>query len=680
MRAGSAGTLYDPRNTDTVDRAGASGDLDGIVAARVPAPAVVPPGPRRAGPIVAGLAGLGAAAAVVATVVGRTVYPHGSVNHDEPMYVFQARLLLRGHLSLPASFAPFRPWASGIREGRVVPKYTPVWPAVLAAGSRLGSMRVGPAFAAAACVVLLAVLGHELFDRWATGFVAAAFLLLSPMFLVQSGTYLPYVFQLALDLAIALLVVASLRRLPRDGHIPRRRGIVAALVAAGALTGVALFARPYDAVLLVAPLACGAAIVLRDRLGALAKCAGIAAAGAALPVAALLACNAVLMGAPLRSTFSVTGPFDKLGFGRRGVFATSAFQFEHTDARISVQRTLLQLPGWTFGGVFVVALACYGLWRHRGAGAAMWSIVAIGASFTAGYAFFWSPYSIVALWSGARTMGPFYHLALLVPLVLLGAAGLVALVERQRLLGAACAAVLVAVSSFTIVTRFERNLEVTQQYRSVERLVDRADLHDAVLFMDDRGESGFESAAPFLENRPSLRQPVIYAVEAGAGDFAVIDRYPSRAIARMRTELRAGDPLLDPTRFVERLRIERGASVTLRVHVVNTTGAALVRSTLSIGSAQQVTTLDTASRHGETYETRWTLHASVLPVATGIVDVGLELTGATGNPDRYRIEIPYRIVDGDLEVLLPGIAQHLFTFGAPQWLNQQSDATFSLLG
>ena len=90
-----------------------------------------------------------------------------------------------------------------------------------------------------------------------------------------------------------------------------------------------------------------------------------------------------------------------------------------------VRASLLQFPGWTLGGVVLVGLALYGLWRNRRAGAAVWSIVAIGLSFVIGYAFFWSPYSIVKLWPGARTMGPFYHLPLLIPLAVFAAAGLV---------------------------------------------------------------------------------------------------------------------------------------------------------------------------------------------------------------------------------------------------------------
>ncbi len=58
-------------------------------------------------PGVRGLLGLSVAAAAAAMIIGRFVYPLGSINNDERMYVFSARLLGRGHLTLPSSFAPF---------------------------------------------------------------------------------------------------------------------------------------------------------------------------------------------------------------------------------------------------------------------------------------------------------------------------------------------------------------------------------------------------------------------------------------------------------------------------------------------------------------------------------------------------------------------------------------------
>jgi hypothetical protein len=633
-----------------------------------------------------GLAGLALIAFVAAVSVGRWLYPLGSVNHDEPMYTFEARLLLHGHLTWPASYAPFRPWASGVRHGRLVLKYTPVWPAVLAIGDRLGSTRIGPAAGAAGAVVLTGLLGRELFGRWAVGLLAAAVLVLSPLFVLQAATYLPYLFQLVLDLAVALLVLGALRRWPVQGKAPTR--VVVRLCAGGAVWGIALFARPYDAVLLAVPIACAAVASAWRYPRRLLTWGACSALGAAIPVAALLAYNGVLMGSPLRSTFSITSANDTLGFGTRGVFRTSAFGYTPANARFSVEQSLSQLPGWTFGGVLLVVVALYGLWHHRRRGFDVWAIAGLAASFTLGYALFWSPYSIVKLWPGARTMGPFYHLPLLIPLVVFAAAGLVTIFDRNRVIGGVTVGALVVVTVIAAGPRLDRNRNVTRQYQAVERLVGDARLGRAVLFTDDRGTLGFESAAPFLENDATLRQPVVYALDAGPADFAVLAAFPDRTAARMRAELRPGDSLLDPTRFVERLHVESGAEVTLHFRVVNTVGAPTVVTTLRIGTANRAVVLDRSSTRGATYNVTWTIvagphvaHAAPtvvsVPNASGEVAIEADFDARGHAPQRYELQYPYIADVVRLSLLTPGWGRYLFQYRAPTWLNQDVSPTLA---
>ncbi len=622
------------------------------------------------------LAGFGCIGFAGALIVGRRLYPLGSLNHDEPMYVFQARLLAHGHLTLPASFAPYRPWASGVRNGHLVMKYTPVWPAVLAIGKVFGSMRVGAGLAAAGAVVFAGLLAREMFGRWREALLAAMVLVCSPLFFLQSGTYLPYVFQLALATAIVWLVVGAVRE---DAGSRRMR---VRLVIAGVVWGLALFARQFDAVLLVIPLVVAAVIASRREPRRLLVWAGWSALGAAVPVMALLVYNAALMGNPLRNTFTITGPNDALGFGTRGVFTSSSFPFKAADARMSVERNLVQLPGWTFGGLLLVVAAGYGVWRSRKHTFAVWALGGIAVSFTVGYAFFWSPYSIVKLWPGARMLGPFYHLALLIPLVVFGAAGIGALFDRGRALGAVVVVAFAVVTAFGTVTRVDRNRHVTDAYRSVDRLVDDAHLGRAVLFLGDRGEAGFQSAAPFLENTPTLsHQKVVYAVENGPGDLDVLTQFPDRAGARLRSELRPGDQLLSPTRFIEPVHVARGRAVTLHFRIVNTVGTPTVMTRLDLGdNANQSMTLDTASHKGETYNVTWTLttetsktsapNVVAVPPASGTATVEADFVSATGKIEYYERQYPYIAGANGLAVLTPGIGRYYFQYTSSVWLNQ----------
>ncbi len=552
-------------------------------------------------------------------------------------------------------------------------------------GNKLGSLRLGSAATAAAAVALIGVLGRDMFGRWTEGLLAAVFLALSPIFFLQSGTYLPYVFQLVLELSVIVLVCGALRRCGREG--PVTRPVIARLFAGGALWGVACFARPYDGMLLLVPIVATAAISMRRQPRLLFATAAWGALGAVVPIVAWLSFNTVLMGSPLRNTFTITGPTDQLGFGLRGVFSTSAFHFTPGDGRVSFEQNLWQFPGWSFGGVLLVALALFGLWRSRRTGLELWVILGLAASFAIGYAFFWSPYSIVKLWPGSDTMGPFYHLPILVPLALLGAAGLGAILDRNRVLGVVTLLVLVAVTAASVGAKVDRNQVVTRRYQAVEKLVDQAHLKHAVLFVEDRGANGFESASPFLENRPSLGQSVIYALDDGAADLAVMDRFPNRTGAVMRTEHRPGDPLLKPTRFVERLHVERASTIVLRFHVVNTTGSPVVLSTLHVGGVTRTAVLDTSSSKNAAYDISWTLEAPalgansgtklVVPSTNGSVEVEADFTSPGRASSRYQLQYWYSADHDHVRLLGPGRGRYLFQYQAPIWLNQDINPTLS---
>ena len=101
-------------------------------------------------------------AGLASLAVSRLVFPHFSTNNDEPVYVFQARLLLQRHLTLPVTVDTpfFRPWMSGEVGDRLTMVFPPVFPALLAVGQAvLGSMRAVLALLAVAGVALVAALG-----------------------------------------------------------------------------------------------------------------------------------------------------------------------------------------------------------------------------------------------------------------------------------------------------------------------------------------------------------------------------------------------------------------------------------------------------------------------------------------------------------------------------------------
>ncbi|MDQ1460736.1 MAG: hypothetical protein QOI08_2220 [Actinomycetota bacterium] len=134
--------------------------------------------------VVSGLAG---GAALLARA---NLFPLMSGDADEPVYVYQGRMLTHGHVTLSAATHAefFHPWLFGRHGSRLFSQYQPGWPAVIALGHLLGDERVALVVAAIAAVAGTWFLAQEIAPG--SGGFAAAVLLLSPMFVVDAGLYL----------------------------------------------------------------------------------------------------------------------------------------------------------------------------------------------------------------------------------------------------------------------------------------------------------------------------------------------------------------------------------------------------------------------------------------------------------------------------------------------------------
>jgi hypothetical protein len=600
------------------------------------------------------------------------LFPLYSVNRDDSVYVAMARLLEHGHVTLPAAEHEFfRPWASAVLGDRVVLKYTPPWPSVLAAADLVtGTPRIGLGFTAAATVVVMALFAAAVLRDRTAGIVAGALLALSPLFVFQSATYLPYVFQLFLELSFATLLLTGLRR--RSS---------ARLVTAGAVLGVAAFARPFDAALFALPFL--AFVVLTVRGGRPAgdedrrTWAGVIArvgVGVLPLLVVVLAYNASVMGSPLRLPYTATGAQDGFGFGRRGVFPQFTIPFGRRDGVAGTASNLHWLPSWTFGGIVLVALAVLGLMRTTGR--ARWAVAGLALIVPLGYLPFWGPYAMSLLWNGLQSLGPYYHLPVLVPLATFGAASLCTLWRRSsawaRPLSGVLVTSMVVLTALALPDKVAVNGAIRDDYRAVQRFVDSRQLRDAVLLLPRRGDLGFVSSTPFLENDPSLNQPVLYAEDRGAENFELLDRYPGRSLYRLSEDLAPGETT-GGRLSLDLLHVDAGPEVSLKLRLTNPTDRPVAVAYVTDGRQVWSRTLDEASSHGRAYEVVWTIPAPEAAMSpggdgvrlphgptAGVLAVGVDLRApgeAAGSPGRrWEQRLAYRLVDGAarVELLEPG--------------------------
>jgi len=480
-------------------------------------------------------------------VVGSSwVFPELSANSDEGVYLLQADAIAAGRLAPDAPAQDpeaYLPWFAVVRDSSYVVKYTPVHAAVLAAADvGFGSPRVALAAIAATQVVLITALARELGARRNAALLAAALFVISPIALLLSITFLAYGTSLVLLLATTLAALRAVRRRSR-----------AAAAVAGALWGVATFARPYDGVLVALIVVAGVAFAMRRQVRDLAAPFAWALVGAVAPVVLFLLYNRAATGDLLQLPFTQLDPRDRLGFGLRAALPTDA-PLDYTPARAvaALGRNLLLLVAWTGGGLLTCALAIEALARRRLRGGAV--LVALLAVWPAGYLLFWGTYLTAYVWDGALFLGPYYYFPMVAALAIAAAVTLGELWRRRPLSGLVAAAGAVVLSAAVAVPALRDQLDRTSQRVAVADAVAANVGHDALVFVPPLYGNYLQNPFSFLRNTAELDGEIVYALDRGdAANRAV------QAAHRARTAYRLvlGNGWSDQPGFQPDVRIER---------------------------------------------------------------------------------------------------------------------------
>jgi hypothetical protein len=487
-----------------------------------------------------------------AFVVAHELFPDRSPNNDEAVYVYQAEILRSGHLTLPvdANTDFVRPWMSGTHDGHLVMVFQPVFPAVLALSDLLfGSMRVAVALIAAACIPLAYRLTTVLLDDERAGVVAAVLFAASPLVIVHSGLYLEYLFAVALEMGVLLLVAGAV---PGDDRrdarpIPAGRGRTARLTFAGLLHGVLFFTRPLEAIVLGIVVVVYLALARRP-LASVARSVRSIIVGA-LPIVVLcLAYNAATTGNPLRFPLWATGGDNAFGFGPRKIAAGSPVtDFRLHDAWFALRVNLRAFPHWFAGGLVSIGFAAYGtvqLWR-AGRRSVVLTLAALSVLVPLAYFSYWG--NLLIAMRGRSLFGPHYYLALLIPAVVVTSAGIVDVARRGRHLAVGAMAIaLVFGSGIEVGAKVDANQQardrISEELEAVRDTVDArssstdaAPVADAVVIVP-AGRDGAYLMHPrgAMGNHPSLRGPLLYAVDLQARNNDLPERFPGRTLYRFQ--------------------------------------------------------------------------------------------------------------------------------------------------
>jgi hypothetical protein len=552
---------------------------------------------------VATVAIIGVVAGAIALVAKAVLFPLMSGDADEPVYVYQARMLAQGHATLPARLHAefFSPWLFGRRGDRLFSQYQPGWPAVIAVAHVLGNEQIALVIAAASAAIATWFLAREI-DARAAVFAVALFVL-SPIFVVHSALYLSYLWTSALVVGGVAAALAGIRT--------RKAAVWAAC---GVLFGVAQLTRPYDALIVAVPtIVFVAFVLLRRRERAAVRTAAVWFAAGVAPFLLMTAVyNAHITGSPTRFPLQAAQRLDTFGFGARKMSAEEN-PIDYTPARAyhAMAKNTAAIPRWFAGGGIGFALALGGVWLARRR-LDTWLLVALVAVFPAAYVFWWATTLAAA---GARNgLGPHYYVPAFAFLAVLGGIALQRIAQHSRAIVAVALVAIVAGSVLSGAALRETFQFTHDSQRAKRDGVHAKTLDNSVVVMrpDTKPYTLFDN--PFLVGDPALHDNVLYAIDRGPRTADLATAYPNRHLYQLVQRTEPGHPLLSPSFVVEPLTIRTGTAVTLPFVAVSSTDQPVVVAYVKVGDdLVAAQTLDAASQRGRRHPFRVTLLAPDAP-------------------------------------------------------------------
>lgn len=330
---------------------------------------------------------------------------------DEFAYLWQAEIYSRGDLAIdtPEFSSSFLVPFVVDYQGQRFSKYPPGWPAVLSLGFQLGIENwVNPLLAGLA-VWLTYRLGKHLFDP-RVGILAALLTAVSPLYLIQSGTFLSHTWSLVLTLIFALswFEIVTAEQL--------KTGMSAWLgsASAGISLGLLVLTRPLTAIAVALPFGIHGLFLLfkKDRF----RKVRILSVGTAAVLVGflLLVWQKALTGDYFTNPYTLWWPYDRLGFGPGIGVAPGGHSLQQAwwNTKHSLRTAAGDLFGWLrYSWIFLPA----GLW----AGRKQWKIYPLAGVFI----------SVVGLymlyWVGSWLLGARYYFEALPGAAVLTAAGVI---------------------------------------------------------------------------------------------------------------------------------------------------------------------------------------------------------------------------------------------------------------
>lgn len=356
---------------------------------------------------------LSSLAILFSAVVSDRVFENIPHIEDEMAYVWQAKAITQGEIKLPSPphtqifLVPFVVDDHGWRFG----KYPLGWPVILAIGQAVGLRGLVNPLLAGFAVWLTYLLGKRIFGE-TTGLLAAALTVISPFFLMISGSLLSHPLGLVLSEAFALVWLDGF------GNKDARRRWLPTLTCA-LIMGALIQTRPFTAVAVAFPFVIYS-LYLIVRGNRQTRIHLFVLGGAILFLSLLyFLWRYSLTGNALVDPYTLWWPYDKVGFGPGygNMPGGHSLYLALTNARVSLDSGWKDFFGWwVLSWIFLP----FGLWASRRNPHAL----LVGSVMVSLVLFY------MAYWIGSSLFGPRYYYEGLYSLTLFSAAGILYLAGR----------------------------------------------------------------------------------------------------------------------------------------------------------------------------------------------------------------------------------------------------------
>jgi hypothetical protein len=430
----------------------------------------------------------------------------------------------------------------------------------------------------------------------------------------------------------------------------------------GFVWGVAFWARPYDGMILAVALAPWLLFGGRRTKRAARRRLLFVGAGTVVPIALFAVYATATLGTPFKTHFAILSSDNRPGYGLRGIATGTEQPFGFRDGLGATGANLKWMLGWMFGGALALPLVVWGaVLAFRRARSAL-VLVGLAVTLVVAYMAFWSPHAIVYGWPGVVYFGPFYYLALLIPIALFTALAIVELFSRHQALGGAALAILVVATGVGLSPKVRPNHEVTEAFEQRAASLEALQVDRGIVFLEGRVYSGWNGLAPFLQNTPKLDGRYVVAQDNGTGNFDVLDRFPDRTPIMFQTVFDAAQPFL--VRFdAQRMRVDQGPEASAMIEVIDVEGGHRVAAYARLadgGVYEQILTESSPPGFRQTVSWRLTARdqegANVVPLTeNGSIELGVTLDADdnNGSNSEHKLIYSYRVRDEGVQLLRP---------------------------